>query len=165
MTTKKAKHKIGWKDKIDFLDFGLTDVDVKIDTGANTSALHCSKIELVKRYRKQYVKFIPLDESFAIFNGKEFTLPFHKERRIKNSFGQEENRYIIETNVRMFGKNYTMEFSLRDRSNLEYPVLLGRRFLRGRCVVDVSKSNLSYKKKLKNINKETPTAAAQADNK
>ncbi len=144
----KPKHKIGWKDKIDFIDFGFTNVPVKVDTGANTSALHCAEIELVKKYRKQYVKFTPLDESFEGFSGKEFTLPFHKEKTIKNSFGQEENRYVVQTKVLMFGKKYDIELSLANRSNLEFPVLLGRRFLRRKCVVDVSKSNLSYKKKI-----------------
>ncbi|MGV3596438.1 MAG: ATP-dependent zinc protease [Bacteroidota bacterium] len=146
---QKIRPKIGWKEKVDFVDFGLEDVDAKIDTGASTSVLHCSSIALVKRYRKQYVKFIPLDASMPAFNGKEFILPFHKEKRIKNSFGHGENRYIVLTTVRMFGKLYDMEISLRDRSNLEYPVLLGRRFLRGKFVVDVAKANLSYKKKIK----------------
>lgn len=155
--TKKTKHKLGWKDKIDFVDFGLDNVGVKIDTGATTSVLHCSSIELVKRYRKQYVKFIPLDPSFAQFTGKEYTLPFHKEKLIKNSFGQGENRYIVLTAVRMFGKLYDMEISLRDRANLEFPVLLGRRFIRGKFIVDVAKANASYKKKLKKQKTNTNT--------
>lgn len=145
---KKRKRKIGWREMIDFVDFELNNVDVKIDTGANTSVLHCSSIELIKRYRKQYVKFIPLDASFAQFNGKEFTLPYHKEKTIKNSFGLEENRYVVLTRVRLFDKIYKMEISLRNRANLEFPVLLGRRFIRGKFIVDVSKSNISHKKKV-----------------
>lgn len=151
---QKPKHKIGWKDKIDFIDFGFSDVPVKIDTGANTSALHCSKIELIKRYRKQYVKFTPLDERFSGFEGKEFVLPFQKERTIKNSFGQEENRYVVQTKILVFGKKYDIEFSLANRSNLEFPILLGRRFLRRKCVVDVSRTDLSYKKKMKALKEE-----------
>ncbi len=146
---QKQRPTIGWKEKVDFVDFDLNDVDAKVDTGATTSVLHCSSIALVKRYRKQYVKFIPLDSSMKSFNGKEFTLPFHKEKTIKNSFGHEENRYIVLTTVKMFGKLYDMEISLRDRSNLEFPVLLGRRFLRRTFVVDVAKANLSFKKKIK----------------
>lgn len=158
--SKKTKHKLGWKDKIDFVDFGLEDVEVKTDTGATTCVLHCSSIELVKRYRKQYVKFVPLDESFKQFQGKEFTLPFHREMRIKNSFGQEENRYIVPTTVKMFGKLYNMEISLRNRSNLEFPVLLGRRFIRGKFIVDVAKANTSYKRKIKKT-LVTPTTEKQ----
>lgn len=145
----KTKRVIGWKEKVDFVDFDLNDVDAKIDTGATTSVLHCSSISLVKRYRKQYVKFTPLDPKIPCFNGKEFTLPYHKEKRIRNSFGEEENRFIVLTKVKLFGKLYDMEISLRNRENLEFPVLLGRSFVRGRFLVDVAKANLSYKRKLK----------------
>lgn len=146
---KSTKHTIGWKDKIDFIDFGFSNLPVKIDTGANTSAFHCSSIERITIEKKEYIKFIPLDANYEGFNGKELTLPFHKFRTIKNSFGQEEDRFVVLTNVKAFGETYPIEISLTDRSNLEFPVLLGRRFLRGRCVVDVSKSNLSFKKKQK----------------
>lgn len=144
---KQVKRTIGWRERIDFVDFGLDNIQMKTDTGALTSVLHCSSIELVKRYRKQYVKFVLLDPTHKKFNGKEFTLPFHKEKKVKNSFGHEENRYIVETRVKIFGRLHTMEISLRDRSNLEYPGLMGRRFIRGKFIVDVEKSNLSYKKK------------------
>jgi len=148
----KKKRTIGWKDRIDFIGFGLEDVEVKVDTGAKTSVLHCSSITLVKRYRRQYVKFIPLDPSAGAFTGEEFTLPFHKEKVVKSSFGQEENRYIVQTEVKIFGKVYPIEISLRDRSNMEFPVLLGRSFIRGKFAVDVAKANSSFKKKLKRKN-------------
>lgn len=151
---KEVKHTIGWKDKVDFIDFRFNNLPVKIDTGANTSAFHCSSIESIIIKRKKFVKFTPLDASFANFEGKEFTLPFHKFRTIKNSFGQEEDRFVVLTNTKIFGEMHTIEISLTDRSNLEFPVLLGRRFLRGKCIVDVSRSNLSYKRKIK----ETPTS-------
>lgn len=144
-----TKHTIGWKDKIDFIDFGFNNLPVKIDTGAKTSAFHCSSIELIKKNRKQYVKFVPLDNTYEEFEGKEFTLPFHHIRTIKNSFGQEQDRFVVLTNVRIFGEIQPIEISLTNRSNLEFPVLLGRRFLKGRCIVDVARSNLSYKSKIK----------------
>lgn len=150
MTEKKTmKHTIGWKDKIDFIDFGFNNLPVKIDTGANTSAFHCSSIELITIKRKQFVKFTPLDASYEEFEGKEFTLPFHKFRTIKNSFGQEEDRFVVLTNAKIFGEIHPIEISLTERSNLEFPVLLGRRFLRNKCVVDVARTNLSYKNKIK----------------
>ncbi|HZH54440.1 MAG TPA: RimK/LysX family protein, partial [Sphingobacteriaceae bacterium] len=65
------------------------------------------------------------------------------ERTIKNSFGQEENRYVVKTVVRMFGQEYPIELSLRDRSDMEFPMLLGRSFIREKFLVDVSRSNLN----------------------
>jgi len=134
---------IGWKEVIDFIDFEISNVPAKIDTGAKTSVLHCEHIELVKKGKKQFVKFTPLNETYAA--GKTFILPFHKERKIKNSFGFEENRYIVHTQIKMFDEVYGIEISLRDRSNMEFPMLLGRSFIRKKFLVDVNRANLSQK--------------------
>ncbi|HLT42383.1 MAG TPA: RimK/LysX family protein [Sphingobacteriaceae bacterium] len=134
---------IGWKENIDFIDFEIYDVPAKIDTGAKTSVLHCENIELLKKGRKQFVKFTPLNNELS--KGKSFTLPFHKERRIKNSFGLEENRFIVRTTVRLFNELFDIEISLRDRSNMEFPMLLGRSFIRKKFLVDVNRANLSSK--------------------
>ncbi|MBI1221072.1 MAG: peptidase [Bacteroidetes bacterium] len=141
--------KIGWKEKVSFPEFDLMDLPAKIDTGARTSVVHCKSIEIIKRYRKPYVKFVLLDPETPGYSGKEFILPFHKERKVRNSFGQEENRIVVQTVAELFNKKYPIEISLRDRSDMEFPMLLGRSFIRKNFVVDVSRSNLSarYKKK------------------
>lgn len=135
---------IGWKEIVDFIDFKICNVPAKVDTGAKTSVLHCKHIELVKIGRKNFVRFIPLDNTYEGY-GTMHILPFHKERKIKNSFGGEENRFIIKTNITIFNENYEIEISLRDRSGMEFPMLLGRTFIRKKFLVDVSKSNLSKK--------------------
>lgn len=43
----------------------------------------------------------------------------------------------------MFGREYAIKLSLRDRSSMKYPMLLGYNFLKGKFLVDVSKDNLS----------------------
>jgi len=141
----QVKATIGWKEQIDLPEFGLTGIPAKIDTGARTSVLHCSHIRLIQRDNKRFVEFVPLDASFQDAWGKQqkWTLPFHSERTIKNSFGQEENRYVVKTVVRMFGQEYPIELSLRDRSDMEFPMLLGRSFIREKFLVDVSRSNLN----------------------
>ncbi|MGK6351203.1 ATP-dependent zinc protease family protein [Parapedobacter sp. DT-150] len=135
---------IGWKDVVDLPDLGLRGIPAKIDTGARTSVLHCSLVRLVKRGRKQYVEFRPLDERSG-HQANTYTFPFHSERKVRNSFGQEENRYIINTFVLLFGELHPIELSLRDRSGMEFPILLGRSFIRKKFLVDVSRTNLSKK--------------------
>lgn len=135
---------IGWKEVVDLPDLGLYGIPAKVDTGARTSVLHCSHIQLIKKGRKHYVEFRPLDDVYHAPTGT-YTLPFHSERKIKNSFGQEENRYIISTTLSLFGEPHAIEISLRDRSGMEFPILLGRSFLRKKFIVDVSRSNLSVK--------------------
>jgi len=135
---------IGWKETVHFPDFGILDIPAKIDTGAKTSVLHCRFIELVKTGRRRMVRFQPLDERYSKL-GQVYLLPFHQERKIKNSFGEEENRFIIKTTICLFGESFEIEISLRDRSGMEFPVLLGRSFIRRKFLVDVSRSNLSKK--------------------
>lgn len=144
-TANKIKATIGWKEVIDLPEFGLRGIPAKIDTGARTSVLHCSHIQLIHQGDKRFVEFIPLDPNFQDTWGKQqkWTLPFHSERTIKNSFGQEENRYVVKTVVRMFEQEYPIELSLRDRSGMEFPMLLGRSFIREKFLVDVSRSNLN----------------------
>lgn len=136
---------IGWKEIVDLPELNIYGIPAKVDTGARTSVLHCSHIQLVKKGRKQFVRFRPLDESFDIQTDL-YTFPFHSERRIRNSFGQEENRYVIHTAIHLHNQLYEIELSLRDRSGMEFPVLLGRSFIRRKFLVDVSKANLSIKK-------------------
>lgn len=58
-----------------------------------------------------------------------------------------EERYVITTDILIFNKRIKTEFSLSDRSTMKYPILLGRKLLAKRFVVDVAVTNLSFKNK------------------
>jgi hypothetical protein len=47
--------------------------------------------------------------------------------------------------VRLFNETFEIEISLRDRSNMEFPMLLGRSFIRKKFLVDVNRANLANK--------------------
>ncbi|NJM15081.1 MAG: hypothetical protein HC896_06645 [Bacteroidales bacterium] len=47
---------------------------------------------------------------------------------IRNSFGEEEERFVIKTKVKIFGKIYYTEFTLANRQEMRYPILLGKNF-------------------------------------
>ena len=49
MAKPAPKTIIGRYDKIDLPQMELVDIDAKIDTGADGSAIHCHHIELVKK--------------------------------------------------------------------------------------------------------------------
>lgn len=137
-----ALRHIGWREKVDLPELDLHGIRAKIDTGARTSVLHCREIELVQLDGQPHVSFRPLEEGFP---GGHHTciMPLHAERTVKNSFGQLEHRYVIQTQIRLFGEAFDIEISLRDRSGMRFPMLLGRAFIRGKFVVDVGKFNLS----------------------
>ncbi len=151
----KDKTIIGRSDRIDLPDLHMFNLEAKIDTGAFTSAIHYHRAEVVSIDGKNVLHFTLLDPEHPEFNGKNFYLENYEMRHIKNSFGESEERYIIKTTIILFGKAYEAEFSLSNRGNLKFPILLGRKLLEKGFVVDVSRKNLSYKQKKQNENRNT----------
>ncbi|MFZ1805986.1 MAG: RimK/LysX family protein [Cyclobacteriaceae bacterium] len=134
---------LGRSDRVDLPGLGLTDIHAKIDTGAYTSSLHCASAKLVDGK----LEFVLLDEEHPEFTGMKFTFDEYDQREIKNSSGQGEMRFIIKTTVRIHGRTFRTQFSLSDRDNLKFPILLGRRVLKNRFLIDVSKQDISFDSK------------------
>jgi hypothetical protein len=151
---KKALKTIGRKDLVDLPALHLEGIDAKIDTGAYTSSLHVKRIRSLEKEGKPWVKFKLAHPHHPAFNNKEFSMPVFAHKNIKNSFGQTELRFIVRTPVIIFGRKYMTEFSLTDRSKMECPVLLGRKLLYRKFLVDVTQKNLSFKLKQKRKSKE-----------
>lgn len=136
--------------KIDFIDlpeFGIKNLEAKIDTGANRSSLHCTDIKVLKAGDKEWLHFtVP----FVKKGTGEFKTDDFFKKNIKSSSGHVEYRFIINTEVRLFGEDILTSFSLTNREEMKFPVLLGCKLLKGNFVVDVAQKNLSFKHK--NIN-------------
>lgn len=145
----KKKIILGRKDKADFPEMSLNGIDIKIDTGAYTSAIHCHSITTFFKSDIDTLAFTLLDPTHTQYDGKEYTTTNFSEKRIKNSFGTSEKRFVIETEIELFGKIYPIELSLSERGEMKFPILIGRRFLMGNFIVDSSKYDLSYKKSKK----------------
>ena len=139
------KRIIGRVDKVDLPLFNLVDIEAKIDTGANRSSIHCSKIELLDNQGTSELSFhIPLDNSKGdnIFQTRDFF-----KKKIRSSNGLSEERYIIKTTIILFGQKINASFSLTDRAEMNYPILLGRKLLESRFIVDVEEAYLSFNEK------------------
>ncbi|HEY9049780.1 MAG TPA: RimK/LysX family protein [Ohtaekwangia sp.] len=136
---------LGRYDRVDLPELGLQNIHAKIDTGAFTSSLHCSKADIVNGN----LEFVLLDEEHPEFTGMKFIFPHFEVRDIKNSFGESERRFVIVTTLKIFNEEIITEFSLSNRGSLKFPILIGRKILRDRFVIDVKKKNLSYKEKRK----------------
>ena len=74
---------------------------------------------------------------------------------MKNSFGESEERFVVQTNIVLFGEEYPIHLSLGQRGDMTYPILIGRRLLNKRFIVDPSQKNVSYKKKRKTTKDNT----------
>ena len=146
---KKEKKIIGRKEKIHFTEFGLKNLIAKVDTGAYSSSLHCHITGIEKTGGLEYVSFMPLVYRNKVKNSKELKVPVSKKKTVKSSSGHIEERYFVKVKVKLNGHSLVTEFSLTDRSNMRHTILLGRKFLKGYYVVDVSKKFLLSKKKKK----------------
>lgn len=134
---------LGRYDRVDLPLLGLTNIHAKIDTGAYTSCLHCHQARVVDGR----LEFILLDEEHPEFTGMKFSVADFEERDIKNSFGDLERRFVIVTTLKIFNEEITTEFSLSNRGSLKFPILIGRKILRDRFLIDVKQKNVSYREK------------------
>ena len=137
MSEKKI---IGRQELISILDLELYDLDAKVDTGADSNALHCDHIIIDEN---GFVTFTLLDNVHSSYHGKKFTIPIYKIKKIKSSNGIVQQRAFIQVKVDFFGKNYQTVVSLANRSDMKYPMLIGRKFLANKFLVDVSKEYLA----------------------
>lgn len=131
---QKEKKIIGRRETVDFPDLKLFGITAKIDTGAYTTALHCHDIK--QENGKLYFKL--LDPSHPEYNEQMQSFDVFSQKNIKNSFGEVESRYVIKTTIKIGKKKIKALISLTDRANMRYPVLIGRKLLKNRFMVDVS---------------------------
>lgn len=142
---------IGRKEKISIPEFDLNLVWAKVDTGAYTSSIHAENIEVIEKEGNKILSFQVLMPGHKSFTGKTLEFEKFREKRVKNSFGHAETRYLIEVTFKLAGEEYLAEFTLSDRSSMRNAVLLGRKILRNKFLVDVSGINLAkiYRQKVK----------------
>lgn len=129
----KQPHIIGRAEHVDFPEIDLFKVPARIDTGAKTSALWASNIQEVDG-ELQYNLFTNISPFYdgIIHRTREFS-----KLLVSNSTGQVEDRYVVKHLIRLGGRSMRVSFTLANRENQAYPVLIGRNVLHGKFIVDV----------------------------
>ncbi|QRM88505.1 peptidase [Lacinutrix sp. WUR7] len=135
-----TKKTIGRVDKVDFPKLDLYNIDVKIDTGAYTSAIHCSQIIV----DGENLKCTFYSKGHPNFSGKEVIFENYTKTDVKSSNGFRENRFKVKSEVVLFGKTYKINLTLSTREEMKFPVLIGRQFLKNKFLVDVDQENISH---------------------
>lgn len=136
MAARKPLTIIGRAEKIDLRDFSLMDIPAKVDTGADSSSLWVSNVE----EREDGLYFVLFGPDSEYYTGQEqhFTKPDYELTRVANSFGQKELRYKVKLRITLKDRQLRASFTLSDRSLKTYPILLGRKLLHGKFLVDVA---------------------------
>ena len=131
---------VGWREWISFPEFGGPSIRAKVDTGARTSAIHARNIRISVRDGIEYADFdiYPHQrDSHVIVHCRA---PIVARRRIRNSGGHAQDRVIVRTPLRIGDDVFNIDLSLTRRDQMGYRMLLGRRALKNRYVVDSGRS-------------------------
>jgi hypothetical protein len=142
---KVKSHKlvvIGRRERISFPELNLFDIVAKIDTGAYSTTIHCHDVEVKNIDGKQVLCFKLLDPEHADYTDKEQRFERYQLKSFKNSFGEQEDRFVIQTLIKLGKRKVRGTVSLTSRANMRYPVLVGRKLLKDRFVVNVAEEHL-----------------------
>jgi len=144
--TKKVRRPltvIGWREWVALPGLSVPYIRVKVDTGAQTSALHAFNLERFEHEDgREWVSFEvhPLQHKRRPSVAVE--APMHDLRRVRSSNGRSELRPVILTDLGLPDQSWPIELTLTRRDEMTFRMLLGREALRGHCLVDTGKSYL-----------------------
>lgn len=127
---------IGSTEFVDVAD--IKHIPAKIDTGADSSSIWASHIQVTK---DGILHFHLFDEGSPFYTGKTFKREDYKVAVVRNASGHEQVRYRTQIMVTLGGHKIRVLFNLSDRSNNNFPILIGRRTISGKFLVDVSKNH------------------------
>ena len=110
----------------------------RIDTGATTTSIDARGIRIQERDGRKWVLFDLVDRE----NGEKVHMdkPVVRIAEIKRHGAEHQERPVVKLHLKIGDAEKYVEVSLTDRSKYDFPVLIGRNFLRGAAVVDVSRA-------------------------
>lgn len=100
----------------------------RIDTGARRSSIHATITDATD---EQVTLLLP--------GGSRATCPLLGQTTVRSSNGTSEERLVVSLPTTIAGVTINTHYTLADRSDMRYPVLLGRDLLAGRFLVDPQK--------------------------
>lgn len=138
--TALAEQTYGWIEKIKIQPWNV-ETKAKLDSGALTSSMHAADVELINRNGDKWVMFTVEWQDTATGERieKRIERPLLREFTVKGAGGRDK-RPVVLMNVCIGDTIYEEQFSLRNRDNMLYPVLLGRRTIQHLGPIDVTRT-------------------------
>ena len=140
---KREKKVVGWKEQVALPDLKIKSVIAKIDTGANVATIDAADIKFVT---KKYVKNVKFKVKKRNNTVRKTSAPLAGFKRIRSSNGDVEKRPYIKTDILMDGITKNIELTLTDRGPMDYTMLIGRKALGRRWIVNPSISFMTKPK-------------------
>ena len=138
--SNRKKGVVGWKEHAGLPSLKIKDVIAKIDTGATLSSIHASDIKITSKAGVKYVSFNVMKRNNTV---KKAKAPLSGYKRIRSSDGDVEKRPMIKTTLLLDGIEKEIELTLSDRRLMDYTMLIGRKALGRRWMVNPSVSFLA----------------------
>ncbi|HET8701588.1 MAG TPA: RimK/LysX family protein [Nitrococcus sp.] len=134
---------VGWREWVALPGLGVERIKAKVDTGARTSALHAIHI---RRYWEDGVERVAF-EIHPLQRRADITVrcvaDVVTERVVTSSTGHRERRLVIRTPLLIAGRRWSIKLTLTNRDSMGFRMLLGRRAMLGRLLVDPGASYLA----------------------
>ncbi len=142
MTDHNDKLILGALEVCNLPELRITNLHVRVDTGAKTSSLHVDNIEADEREGETWISFDIHPDIHNVKRVERRSSKLKEVRSIKSSNAAKEQRYVIETQITMGNRTWPIEVTLTDRSSMSYLMLLGRQAMKHNVLVDPSKEYL-----------------------
>jgi hypothetical protein len=133
---------IGWREWVQLPELGVLETKAKVDTGADKSSLHAFNVERVERNGVDYVRFELHPKQRSRKPTIQCEAPLAMVKKVKNPGGRSELRPMIRTKVVVAGVELEALVNLTSRDEMGFRMLLGRRSLRNRFIIDPGRSYL-----------------------
>lgn len=136
---------IGWREWVSMPQLGVTEIKAKVDTGADNSSLHAYNIERFERDGSPFVRFDvhPRQRKSKPVVSAEAAVV--NERIVKNPGGRAETRPVIRTTLIIAGIEVEALVNLTTRDEMTFRMLLGRRTVREKFIIDPGRSYLGVR--------------------
>lgn len=133
----KILQHIGSKEFVSLPEYAVEHIPAKIDTGADFSSIWASDIVETDGV----LRFTLFGRGSRLYSGQTVVMHEYGVTEVRNSFGDSEIRYTVKLVMNLGGRKTKVNFRLADRSRNRYPVLVGKKTLNGKFLVDVSVNN------------------------
>ncbi len=132
----------GWREWVALPELGIHWIKAKMDTGARTSCIHAFEVEAFdNEHGEPWVRFLLHPNQEETETVIRCEAPILDVRKVTDSGGHSEMRYVITTPLRCGGRTWPIEITLTNRDTMKFRMLIGRTAMLSKLIIDPA---LSY---------------------